>query len=42
MTEKTYENYCGVLKKMVTLGWYDKYCECGEPIVGVPEKEEAD
>jgi len=38
MTEETYENYCSVLGKMVTLGWYDKNCECGEEIVGVPEK----
>ena len=38
MPEETYENYCGTLKKMVTLGWYDKFCECGEEIIGVPEK----
>jgi len=36
--DKTYENWCSVLQKYVTLGWYDKECECGEPIAGVPER----
>jgi len=40
MTDKTYDNYCHKLKKIVTLGWYDKYCECGEEIIGVPEKDD--
>ena len=42
MTEKTYENYCPKLKRMVTLGWYDEFCACGDPIIGVPRREEAD
>jgi len=36
---KTYSNWCSVLKKEVILGWYDKYCECGAEIVGVPKKK---
>lgn len=42
MTEKTYTQYCSKLKKDVELGWYDKYCECGEEIIGVPEKPKGD
>lgn len=37
---ETYENYCHKLKRMVTLGWYQKYCECGDEIIGVPEKDD--
>ena len=35
---ETYTTYCYRLKKIVTLGFYDKFCECGDPIIGVPEK----
>ncbi len=36
--ELTYENYCPNLKRIVTLGWFDKVCECGDEIIGVPDK----
>ena len=35
-----YTQYCPKLKKDVELGWYDKYCECGDEIIGVPEKDD--
>lgn len=35
---ETYENYCPKLGMMVTLGWFDKRCKCGDEIVGVPEE----
>jgi len=35
-----YTQYCPKLKKTVEVGWYDKYCECGDEIIGVPEKDD--
>jgi len=35
-----YTQYCPNLDKDVELGWYDKHCECGEEIIGVPEKDD--
>lgn len=42
MTEREYTQYCPNLKKDVTLGWYDKHCECGDEIIGVPERPKED
>ncbi len=36
----TYTRHCAKLKKQVTLGYYQEYCECGDYIIGVPRKED--
>ena len=37
-----YTQYCPKLKEDVELGWYDKKCECGDDIIGVPNKPPKD
>lgn len=37
-----YTQYCYKLKRNVELGWFDKHCECGDEVIGVPKQQPKD